>query len=100
MDTIFDNITSETVNFIYKQWKQEKNKKKIKKIINSLTNYFIESIQPYLYTIIAILVILFSVLCIQFYYYMMSTKRLSILLEEIQNGTVQKSSLLESFKKL
>ena len=63
------NLTSEIIDFIYSQTKKKNNKKKIKYIIDILTKLLFHDIQPYLYTILAMLFIMFIINCFQFYYY-------------------------------
>jgi hypothetical protein len=66
---MIENLTTETVNFIYKEFEKPNNKKQITKIINHITNIAFEYMKPYLYTIMAILIMLFIMNCFQFYYY-------------------------------
>jgi hypothetical protein len=69
MKSIIGDLTSETINFIYKECEKEQNKKRLNVIINNITNIAFQSIKPYLYTIMAILILLFLMNCFQFYYY-------------------------------
>lgn len=66
---MIEDLTTETINFIYKEFEKKDNKKHIKKIINHVTTIAFEYIKPYLYTIMAILIILFIMNLFQFYYY-------------------------------
>ena len=63
------DFTREIIDFIYSQTKKKNNKKKIKYIIDLLTKLLFEDIRPYLYTILAMLFIMFIINCFQFYYY-------------------------------
>lgn len=69
MDSLISDITKDTLNYIYKETKKKRNQKKISLIIDTITKIAIEKIQPYMYAIIAILIILFLMNCFQFYYY-------------------------------
>lgn len=63
------DITTETINFISKEFDKTHNKQHLNKIINHITNIAFQYIKPYLYTIMAILIILFLMNFFQFYYY-------------------------------
>lgn len=67
--TIVGDLTTETINLIFKECEKEKNKKRLALIINNITDIAFKNIQPYLYTIMAILILLFVINCFQFYYY-------------------------------
>lgn len=69
VNSIVGDITRECIDFIYTQTKRKKNKQKIQYIISNLTNIIFENIQPYLYTILAVLIIMFLMNLFQFYYY-------------------------------
>jgi hypothetical protein len=69
VNSIVGDITRECIDFIYTQSKRKKNKQKIQYIISNLTNIIFENIQPYLYTILAVLIIMFLMNLFQFYYY-------------------------------
>ncbi len=69
MNDILDLVTDETISIIYKGIKKHKNKKRIDYILNILLDSAIKSFQPYLYTIMAILVLIFFMICVQFFYY-------------------------------
>lgn len=66
---MIEDLTTETINFLYKEFDKSHNKKQINKIINHITTIAFEYIKPYLYTIMAILIMLFIMNCFQFYYY-------------------------------
>lgn len=63
------DLTTETINLISKEFDKTHNKQHLNKIINHITNIAFQYIKPYLYTIMAILIILFIMNCFQFYYY-------------------------------
>jgi hypothetical protein len=69
INPLLGDLTHEIIDYIYTQTKKKNNKKKIKYIINTLTNIALEDIKPYLYTILAILILLFLMNCFNFYYY-------------------------------
>lgn len=69
MNTIFSDITKETLTIIYNESKKKQNKQKITYIINLLVSIALEKIQPYLYAIMAILIIMFLMNIFQFVYY-------------------------------
>ena len=69
VNSIIGDITRECIDFIYMQIKRKKNKQRIKFIIENLTSIVFENIQPYLYTILAVLIIMFLMNLFQFYYY-------------------------------
>lgn len=67
--SVIGDLASETINLIFKECKKEKNKKRLEIIMNDIINFAFDGIKPYLYTIMAILVLLFIINCFQFYYY-------------------------------
>ena len=69
MKSVIGDLTSETISLIFKECEKEKNKRRLEKIINNIINIAFENIKPYLYTIMAILILLFVMICFQFYYY-------------------------------
>lgn len=69
MNDILDLVTDETISIIYRGIRKHKNKKRIDYILNTLLDSAIRSFQPYLYTIMAILVLIFVMICVQFFYY-------------------------------
>ena len=69
VNSIFSDLTRETIDYIYCQTKRKKNKHKIEFIKNYITNMLFADIQPYLYTILGILILGFVLNCFQFYYY-------------------------------
>jgi hypothetical protein len=69
MKSLFSDLTKETINIVFKECEKEKNKNRIENFINKITKIAFTNIQPYLYTIMAILVLMFTMNCFQFYYY-------------------------------
>lgn len=69
MKSVIGDLTSETISIIFKECEKEKNKRRIETIVNNIINIAFDNIKPYLYTIMAILVLLFLINCFQFYYY-------------------------------
>jgi cell division protein FtsL len=69
MKSIFSDLTKETISIVFKECEKEKNKHRIENFINKITKIAFTNIQPYLYTIMAILVLMFTMNCFQFYYY-------------------------------
>jgi hypothetical protein len=69
MKSIIGDLTTETISFIFRECEKDKNKRRLTNIINHIINIAFENIKPYLYTIMAILILLFLMNCFQFYYY-------------------------------
>lgn len=69
VNTFVGDITREIIDYIYSQTKKKNNKKKIKYIIDTITDLILQNLQPYLYTILIILIIIILMNCFQFYYY-------------------------------
>jgi hypothetical protein len=69
MNTLIGDLTTETISFIYKACEKDKNKKRLSLIMDNITEIALKKIQPYLYTIMAILILLFLINFFQFYYY-------------------------------
>jgi hypothetical protein len=69
MKSIIGDLTTETISLIFRECEKDKNKRRLSNIINNIINIAFENIKPYLYTIMAILVLLFVMNCFQFYYY-------------------------------
>lgn len=68
-NSLVADLTRETIDFIYTQTRRKKNKQKIQYIMNYLTNLIFSDLQPYLYTILAVLILMFLINLFQFYYY-------------------------------
>jgi hypothetical protein len=72
MDALLANVTNESVHYIYKQLKKDKNKRKLNVIIEHITSIAIKTVLPYMYTILGILLVMFCTNLLQFYYYLKS----------------------------
>lgn len=66
---IVQDITTEIIDFLYLQSHKKKNKRKVKYMLGALTDLLLVNFKPYLYTILAILIIMFSMNILSFYYY-------------------------------
>jgi hypothetical protein len=77
MFSLVGDATRDILNLAYKEVCKKNNKKKISLIIGTLSEVLITKIQPFMYTIMAILIILFLMNCFQFYYYIKLTSILS-----------------------
>lgn len=62
-------LVNELIEICYVQLKLPKNKKKIRYFKALVSNFIFSRLQPYLYTILAVLVLMFLMNCFQFYYY-------------------------------
>lgn len=69
MASILGDLTSDLINIVYKESKKKNNIKKLHHIIDLVIDYSYSKIQPFLYTIIGVLIIMFIMNCLQFYYY-------------------------------
>jgi hypothetical protein len=69
MKSVLGDLTSETIGIIFKECEKEKNKRRIETIINNIITIALDNIKPYLYTIMAILILMFLINFVQFYYY-------------------------------
>jgi hypothetical protein len=69
INPLLGDITTEIIDYIYIQTHKKKNKRKIKYIIDTLTTVAFGDVKPYLYTILAILILMFLMNCFNFYYY-------------------------------
>lgn len=69
MKSILGDLTRETIDLVFKECDKEKNKKHINFLINNIIIIAFKHLQPYLYTIMGILILLFLMNCFQFYYY-------------------------------
>lgn len=67
--SLLSEITKQTIDFVYKETKRKKNQKRLRYIMNILVGNIISQIQPYIYTIVGILLIMFVMNCFQFFYY-------------------------------
>ena len=66
-DNLFSDITREFIKTIHHETKKPNNKKRINYLINFFTSGLLKNINPYLYTILAILVLMFIMNCFNFY---------------------------------
>ena len=69
MSSIFGDVTREIIDLIYNESKRKHNKRKLKYIFDMTTGLLLDNIKPYLYTILAILILMFTMNVFQFYYY-------------------------------
>lgn len=69
VNPLLGDITNEIIDYIYTQSHKKRNKRKIKYIIDTLTTIAFGDVKPYLYTILAILILMFLMNCFSFYYY-------------------------------
>ena len=76
MTSILGDITNECITMVYTLIKKNKNKKKIKFIIDTMINLLFDDLKPFLYTIMGILILIFIMNCTQFIYYITVSKRL------------------------
>ena len=92
MKSIITDLTKDTVNLILNECQKDENKQRLKSITNDILKVAINLVQPYLYTIIAILILLFIMNCFQFYYYIklfISTREnLELQLDDIITKTI------------
>lgn len=70
MHSLIGDVTRESINLVYKEMCRQKNRKKIDKIVDIVGSIALKKVQPFFYSIMAILVLLFVMNCFQFYYYM------------------------------
>jgi uncharacterized membrane protein (DUF373 family) len=92
MKSIITDLTKDTVNLILNECQKDENKQRLKSITNDILKVALNLVQPYLYTIIAILILLFIMNCFQFYYYIklfISTREnLELQLDDIITKTI------------
>lgn len=75
MESLFENsviseFTKDTLDYIYQESQKPPNKEKITYIINMLMECAFLKIQPFMYLIIGILIVLILLNFCQFYYYL------------------------------
>ena len=58
MKSVIGDLTSETIGIIFKECEKGKNKRRIETITNNIINIAFDNIKPYLYTIMAILILI------------------------------------------
>jgi hypothetical protein len=78
MNSLLGAFTNETLSLLYKETRRKKNQKRISYIINTLIDISIKRIQPYMYAIMAVLVVIFLMNCFQFVYYIRLTKHYAV----------------------
>lgn len=69
INSLLGDVTNEIIDYIYLQSRRKGNKKKLKYILDTLTTIAFGDVKPYLYTILAILILMFLLNCFNFYYY-------------------------------
>jgi hypothetical protein len=70
MTSLVSDITQEALRYAYNQFQKKSNQRRISIMIDVVSNMAIRRIQPYMYAIMAILIIMFLLNCFQFYYYL------------------------------
>ena len=70
MKSVFDDISTQIIEYSFSEFTKKKNQKKIESIVNKISFYAFRNIKPYLYTIITLLIVIFIINCLQFYYYL------------------------------
>ena len=84
MNSLLSDITRETVNLVYKETQKKKNQKRISYVFDFITTIAITKLQPYFYSIMAILIVLFLINCFQFFFYFKMMLTISKSHEHIQ----------------
>lgn len=74
INSLLGDVTNEIIDYIYLQSRKKNNKKKLKYILDTLTTIAFGDVKPFLYTILAILILMFIMNCFNFYYYIKFTK--------------------------
>ncbi len=64
MEGVFDD----TISYMFRQINRKKNKERIKNILANITSLIFEDINPYLYTIIALIILIFIMNLLTFYW--------------------------------
>lgn len=73
MFSIIGDATKDVLDLVYREICKKHNKRKLSIIIDTVSELLIVKIQPFMYAIMAILIILFLMNCFQFYYYIRLT---------------------------
>jgi hypothetical protein len=68
--SFLSKATREIFSNVYKEIKNEKNKKQIYAIVDFFFEMFLQQVRPYFYAIVCILLVMFAMNCVQFYYYL------------------------------
>lgn len=69
MGTFIEKIVQDGCQLAVKELSRPKNKKIIKNITNKIISYIFQHVGIYLYTIIAVLILLFILNLVQFFFY-------------------------------
>lgn len=69
MGTFIEKIVQDGCQLAVKELSRTKNKKMIKNITNKIISYIFQHVGIYLYTIIAVLILLFILNLVQFFFY-------------------------------
>lgn len=69
LEPLVGDLTHDIIKYVYKISNKKSNKKRINELLNMVIYMAIEQIQPYLYAIMALLIVMFLINCFQFYYY-------------------------------
>lgn len=69
MNSVIGDVTNECINVVYQNVCKQKNQRKFNSIIQHISDIAFKDIKPYLYTIVALIVIIFVINLILFYYY-------------------------------
>ena len=69
MKQVVRDLTSDSINIIYRTCNKPKNKKRLNELLNFVTSIAFSYLKPYIYTILGTLILLFVLNCLQFYYY-------------------------------
>jgi hypothetical protein len=69
MDKLLNETSNYLLDYVTNELNDNKKKRKVKYIIDTVVNLGIENVKVYFYTLMAILLIIFLLQCFQFYYY-------------------------------
>lgn len=69
------DLGSSAIDYVSKEFLKKKNKERVRKILDKLSDSVYIYIKPFLYTIILILVLMFVMNCLQFYVYFKTLRR-------------------------
>lgn len=83
MTSFSSDLTRQAIHCLQKEVNRKSTQKKIRNVVDIITAFAIMKLQPYLYAIIAILLIMFLMNCFQFYYYLKI-----VMLNKTQNMTM------------
>lgn len=68
--TLVGDLTGDVLKYAFKEFNRPNNRKRLEFVIDTVTDMAIRRIQPYMYAIMAILLVVFLFNCFQFYYYL------------------------------